>query len=179
MLSKASQAPAVNRSLADNVTCESAASSEGDGKASSRGDVWLLTPPGLAVSSLVILLLLILAYFLLVPYGLRAYVSWALRQLILVPLSLFRKLPPLRGMSCMGLFAVIFLFAVGFGIYWRTLPGQSLSARFSRENTTVEDQIFTGEGFKPAMATNEVAAATELTDQQRERLVASCGCTGR
>ena len=174
-----SNAPGSDQILGeDNVTCENAAGGGLGEQDNLRGDIWLLTPPGLAVSAVVLLLLLTLAYFLLVPYGLRAYISWSLRQLILVPLSLFRRLPPLKGLSCIAIIAVIFLVAVVFGIYWRTLPGQSLSARFSRDNTTGDNQVFTGEGFKPAMATNEVAAATDLTDVQKRALLASCGCTG-
>eukprot|EP00434_Breviolum_minutum_P015719 symbB.v1.2.013851.t1/scaffold989.1/size146301/1 len=102
----------------DNVTCENAAGGGLGEQDNLRGDIWLLTPPGLAVSAVVLLLLLTLAYFLLVPYGLRAYISWSLRQLILVPLSLFRRLPPLKGLSCIAIIAVIFLVAVVFGIYW-------------------------------------------------------------
>ena len=64
-------------------------------------------------------------------YGLRAYIAWSLRQLLLVPVQLFRKLPPLRGvlragevreshagLTFMGIFVTIFLAAVVFGIYW-------------------------------------------------------------
>jgi len=173
-----SGAPGNDQTLAeDNITCENALGT-GNEEENAQGEIWLLTPPGLAVSAVAFVFLLFLAYFLLVPYGLRAYVAWALRQIVLVPLSLFRKLPPLRGLTCMGIFACIFLVAVSFGIFWRTLPGQALSVRFARDNLTGEEEVFVGDGFKPAMATNEVAAATDLTERQKRQLLASCSCTG-
>ncbi|CAE7388819.1 unnamed protein product [Symbiodinium microadriaticum] len=118
-----SGAPGNDKILAeDNITCENALGT-GEEEENAQGEIWLLTPPGLAVSAVAFLFLLFLAYFLLVPYGLRAYVAWALRQTVLVPLSLFRKLPPLRGLTCIGIFACIFLVAVSFGIFWRLSGG--------------------------------------------------------
>jgi len=171
--------PGRDQSLAeDNVTCEStalvaAAYDEED----ATGSVWLLTPPGLALIGLSVLVVFGAAYVLLVPYGLRVYVAWAFRQLVTTPVLWFRKLPPLKGTTCLVIFVSVWLVLIGVGVYWRSRAGMSLSDRFTLDlNASASDDE--ASTFKPAPAAHKVSVGVELTKAQMKTLIGSCGCTG-
>lgn len=174
-----SGAPGNGQHLAeDNTTCESTASKAAEYEQGlTQSETWLLTPPGLALMGFGGLLLFGAAYLLLVPYGLRVYISWALRQTIAVPMSWFRKIPAINGVRVILFTAFVFLGLVGFGIYTRSQGGNSLSDRFGRDFKTETNDDGTL-GFKPEVATKEVMVSTELTNKQMSRLIGSCGCTG-
>ncbi|CAE8694265.1 unnamed protein product [Polarella glacialis] len=180
-----SEAPGRDQILApDNETCEST------GELAKtyledvvQQEIWLLTPSGMAMMAFVALLIFGVAYCLLVPYGLRAYVQWGTRQILLQPVKLFRKLPPINGRNVLLLFGVLFLVFIVVGVIWRQRPGMSLSDRFGRKlaedagpNATTE--ITDESVFIPKAANYKASVSQPLTKRQMRQLIGSCSCTG-
>jgi len=118
--------PGSDQVLADNnAVCESTealidALEEADANAK---PIWMFSTEGKAILGTSFVLLLITAYFYLVPHGFRLYISWATRQVVMYPVERWRKFPILKGSTLMIVLTLSTMGLVGYGVYRRMTDG--------------------------------------------------------
>lgn len=137
--------------------------------------IWLLTPPGLAIIGLIVVIIFAAAYILLVPYGFRTYVWWSIRQFMMLPWHIFQKLPPLEGRTILVLFSLAAVAAVAVGIFWMRRQGMGIRDRYGLSTSSARDQ---GKTFIPHIASYDESVAKTLTTRQMRQVIGSCSCTG-
>jgi len=130
---------------------------------------WWLSPLGITTIAVGSFTFLSLAYIFLVPYGLRAYITWFLKQCFLRPYRAWLSLPTMRGRTVILTFVITFVALLGVGIYRRITSG---FARFRGEE---EPEAGT---FVPESSLYELRNTEKMTDVQLKQLISSCSCTG-
>ncbi|CAK0860197.1 unnamed protein product [Prorocentrum cordatum] len=84
------------------------------------GMYWLvMTWYGIALVSVTTLVLLVLGFFLFVPYGIRIRILWITKRVFKSPLLIWRATPKCSGNTCMFLFFAVFVLLLLYGAFRR------------------------------------------------------------
>lgn len=135
---------------------------------------WIWKPGGIVLLVACSLLLLALAYWLLVPYGLQAFIGWAMTRCLSGPLQTWRSLPVIKGNSILWAFVLGFLILVGVGVYRRLQLGLRYEHTGTDGNATAEGENW----YIPAASIYTIETMRPLAKVQLRQLVGSCTCTG-
>jgi len=157
----------------DTATCESTAEeSNRILREAEETRPWIFQPGGITLLATSAAVLLLFAYVLLVPFGLRAYIAWAFARCMHGPLQIWRSLPVLKGNSILCGFVLVFIVLFGVGVYRR------LDLGLGYKHPELEGGTAAEVAFKPPESAYRIETVWEMEPLRRRQLIGSCTCTG-